>query len=104
MIFKTIKNPSRRDELTEYITELTSQNRLTMNFINMWKKQIPSLVSQGIVSSVTGETSRVIQAAITNTSRNYTNSAFQKFLSSDHQQEIIKKEKRYSFLLFIELF
>ena len=94
MILNSIKIQSKRDKLTEYITELTSKDRMTMNFINMWKKQIPSLVSQGIINSMTGESSQVIQSFLTNSSRNYTNSAFQKFLASDYQKEILYKDAK----------
>lgn len=92
ILLKVIENPFKRAKLAEYITSLSAKDNQTMNFINMWKRQIPTLVSQGLLSTMPANTSDFFRRISILGSKNSANSSLQKFLNSDFQTDIIIKD------------
>lgn len=92
LILNTIEDPAKRNKLAEYITSLAAKDNQTMNFINMWKRQIPTIVSQGMLTTMNTNTSDFLRRITAVGSRNHSNSTLDKFLQSDYQTEIIKKD------------
>ncbi len=91
-LLKVIENPTKRNKLAEYVTSLTAKDNQTMNFINMWKRQIPTLISQGLITTMPANTSDFFRRISILGSKNSANSSLQKFLNSDFQTDIIVKD------------
>jgi len=92
ILLKVIENPSKRNTLAEYITSFTAKDNQTMNFINMWKRQVPTLISQGLLTTMPANTSDFCRRIAILGSKNSANSSLQKFLNSDFQMDIIMKD------------
>jgi len=93
LILKAIKNPNKKGKIISCITAATERNGKTMEFVNMWQKAVPSIVSQGLFSNLTGSgfgelaNKFGIQTIVNNSS-----SVGKKFMESDYQTDIILKE------------
>ncbi len=89
---ETIKNDSKKTLLAEYIIDNASKNNKAMDFINIWRKQIPALISQGTLSIGSNTGHVAINKILNITARNNATSMLQKFNQSDHQTEILMKD------------
>lgn len=93
LIFNAIQDPKQKQNIINYIVYETEKDHRTMEFVGIWQKAVPSLVSQGLFSNLTGAgaedlTNRFGTQAIIN---NY-NSAMKKFFESDYKKDILIKE------------
>ena len=94
MILKVAEDPTKRNKLAEYVTSQVAKDNQTMNFINMWKRQVPTLISQGLLTTMPANSSDFFRRIATITSRNSANSSFQKFRNSEFQNSILLKDTK----------
>ena len=94
MILKVAEDPTKRNKLAEYVTSQVAKDNQTMNFINMWKRQVPTLISQGLLTTMPANSSDFFRRIATITSRNSANSSFQKFRNSEFQDSILLKDTK----------
>ncbi len=94
VLLNVIENPAKRDALAEYVTNLTAKDNQTMNFINMWKRQVPTLISQGLLTTMPANASDFMRRVTVLGSKNTTNSTLNKFLNSDYQTDILIKDAK----------
>jgi len=94
MLLNVLETPAKRNALAEYITSQVAKDNQTMNFINMWKKQVPTLISQGLISTMPANSTDFFRRIGSLTARNNANSTYTKFKNSDFQDSIIWKDTK----------
>lgn len=89
---ETLENDYKKKLLAEYILNYASKNNKAMDFVNMWKKQIPALISHNILALGSTSGQGAINKIINITARNNATSMLQKFNESSRQEEILWKD------------
>lgn len=89
---ETLENDYKKKLLAEYILNYASKNNKAMDFVNMWKKQVPALISHNMLALGSGSGQGAINKIINITARNNAISMLQKFNESSRQEEIIWKD------------
>lgn len=89
---ETLENDYKKKLLAEYILHYASKNNKAMDFVNMWRKQVPALISHNMLSLGSGSGQGAINKIINITARNNATSMLHKFNESSRQEEIIWKD------------
>ena len=89
---ETLENDYKKKLLAEYILHYATKNNKAMDFVNMWKKQVPALISHNMLALGSGSGQSVINKIINITARNKATSVLQKFNESSRQEEILWKD------------
>lgn len=93
LLLKAIENSSKRNELAEYIINQAAKDNRAMQFINMWKQQIPSIISNNFFGSM-DDGEQVFNTLTNIATRNVSNPMLQKFTESDYQSKIIARDAK----------
>ena len=96
LILKIIqdKDTRKRDALANYIVKVVAKKANAMDFVNMWKRQVPTLVTPGMISIGGSSSSAAASKALNIAARNSSNSMIDKFYASDFQTEVLIKDSK----------
>lgn len=94
LILKIIqdKDTRKRDILADYIVKTVSKKANAMDFVNMWKRQVPTLITPGMIAVGGSSGSAAMSKALNIAARNSSNSMIDKFYASDFQSEVLMKD------------
>ena len=94
LILKIIqdKDTRKRDALANYIVKTVAKKANAMDFVNMWKRQVPTLVTPGMISIGGRSNSAAISKALNIAARSSSNSMLDKFYASDFQTDVLIKD------------
>lgn len=95
MLLKAIQDPKKKQRIINCITNAAEKDHKTMEFVGMWQKAVPSIVSQNLFSNLSGQgVEELAHRFGTQGIINSATSPVKKFLESDYQTDIIRKEAK----------
>jgi len=95
MLLKNLENPNKRTALTEYIMSQAAKDNKTLGFVNLWKKQIPTIISYNFFGSMAqGSSTEIVRRATNVVSQKTVGSNLENLADSQHLNEIFKRDAK----------